>query len=680
MAQQRLPIEQSGRTPTTLSQPHEDADFADPRRRELLRRLSFGAMLAALGTPLWLRGIERASARALGPAAAANSGLPVPYDTDVDIKGAYASKSILALIGAATGIAAAGFGFAAFPVVGLVLGVVGAVVGLVGALVGIFWNPAPGQVADSIWSLIQARVQNLINVTISNAEFDALSGAIDGLKDNLLDYVALVKQHKLLGSAQSLEELRQKYTAVDTYCIGVREQFLPEGSESRFLVLFAQFANLHHMLLQDMVLNGKAYGVEPGLTAADVEKLARTVARNCATFDHFWEEFLDRCAASRSDNTFGATHVVFHGSGADGEGREDYKGWVEDGLYDRNRAVSDSIAQVTTLAKDYRDLWPCMGALRAGPVSLTRELWLGPFGSPDCYEFGGDFTVINQPGWGWWAQTGGYQAAQKPNDSPLAPLRGISIRQLSDPPYLRFPYDFTLLRVGDGQTPTPGAFWLSLSDADGGPASRVTVSLTSYFVADGQSQIPHAGRLVSQLAFPKANGTFTVGDTRDGGGVSAFAPGDPAHRDLDAKVDASHVLSGMHVNSHVTRLYGGNMNLANESGYPVGTADIPPGVKAIGSMMFGFRLKDPLLAPDADVLAAIRAANPELPPLGPDAAVDIVKRVRQAHGRSLPADEAAALRRQFERELADPALAERSTAFERMVDDRLAQWKAAVSP
>jgi hypothetical protein len=484
MARELVPVDESDRFAGAAASAPEDADFTDAGRREILRRLALGAVLAALGTPSWLRAGTR---QAL--ATAASTGL-VPLSSSGEIKGAYATKSILAIIGVATGIAAAAT--SAVPVVGVVLGVITAIIGLVGALVGIFWNPSPGQEADTIWNLIKAKVQNLINVSISDAEYAALSGAIDGLKNNMLDYIALVKQHKQLKSAQSLSELRQKYIAVDAFCIGVRPQFLPPGSESRFLVLFAQFANLHHILLQDMVLNGKAYGVEPGLVANDVEKLAQTVAQNCATFDRFWIEFLANCAHSRRDSSMGAAHPAYHG--ADGAGfPETYYSWVEDALYDRNRDVNNSIAQVTTLAKDYRDLWPYMGGLKAGPASLTRELWIGPFGEPDCFELGGDFSIIDSAykvhnGSGHpalsipWQNTSGYAAAQKPGDSPMASLRWINVQQLADPPYLAFPSHFTLARVGDNQTPAPGQFWLSLSNADGGPVTGVTVSLTAYFV------------------------------------------------------------------------------------------------------------------------------------------------------------------------------------------------------
>jgi hypothetical protein len=68
-----------------------------------------------------------------------------------------------------------------------------------------------------------------------------------------------------------------------------------------------------------------------------------------------------------------------------------------------------------------------------------------------------------------------------------------------------------------------------------------------------------------------------------------------------------------------------------------------------------------------------------LPPLEPNAAVAIVESVRKAHGQVVTADKKAALRATFERDMDDPALATRSMAFQRAVDDRLAKLKAAGS-
>jgi hypothetical protein len=597
-------------------------------RRRALKLLAGGACAALFGAPARL---PAAVAAAFAPPASNDA--PAAADDPL-----ISVKSTLAIVGSILSAAS---------MVSPLAGVGGIFFGLFTTLVGLFWpNAGPG--ADDLWQVIRARVSQLVDSAISDAEFAALQNAIAGLQANLTDYASLQQIHLQLGSAQSLADLRQKYIAVDAFCIGIRPQFLPQGREERFLPLFAAFATLHHMLLQDMVLNGKRYGVEPGLVAGDVAKLQQVVATNGVTFDHHWEgvrfRFINNPIFLGDQNAPVTATRISAPSGN--------RTYIEDGLYDKLKSAHATFAQLTVLAKDFRDLWPAMGGLRKGPVALTRELWLGPYGKPDALELPGDYSAIRPydgsivPGLNVWQRTSGYAAAAIPEPSPLAPPSSVGFDLIdfhrADGDDWRFPAQPRVVR-------DPG---IAMAH---GPITRVRVD-TGHYVSRGVSgssaSIPAAGHLVAQVYFWHEDGTEVTH-----GGLATGPGGDGREMKYyvgeDVAIPSSHVLSGMHVCTRVNNLY-----------HHLGANSL----SSIGSIMFGFRLKDPSLAPTPALLVHLAATHPL--GLDVDALLGVAAASAAANGRRFDEAARASLRATLSRELSGVAFADRRAAFRARLEGR----------
>jgi len=387
-----------------------------------------------------------------------------------------------------------------------------------------------------------------------------------------------------------------------------------------------------------MVLNGKHYGVEAGLVAGDVAKLQQMVAINGVTFDHYWDgvrnRFLQAPVFVGDQNQPITASRVTAQSGN--------KTYIEDGLYDKIRSARNTFAQLTVLAKDFRDLWPSMGGLQKGAIALTRELWLGPHGKPDALELPGDYSAISPyngsitPGLNVWQHTSGYAAATTMvPPSPLTPLSNVAFEQLdfhrADGDQWRFPVQPLMTRDA------------AVAMAHG-PITKVKVDIGNYVsrgVAGSAASIPAAGFLVAQVYFWHEDGTLvTYGGLATGPGGDGREMKYYSGEDLD--VPAGHVLSNMHVNTRVNNLY-----------HHLGAN----GLSSIGSMMFGFRLKDPSLAPTASVLAHLAVAHPL------DVPVDALMGVARARTGGGDANAMARLRAALERELAAGDFADRRAAF-----------------
>jgi hypothetical protein len=287
------------------------------------------------------------------------------------------------------------------------------------------------------------------------------------------------------------------------------------------------------------------------------------------------------------------------------------------------------------LAKDFRDLWPSMGGLQKGAVALTRELWLGPHGKPDALELPGDYSAISPyngsitPGQNVWQHTSGHAAATAPvPPSPLTPLSSVNFVQLdfhrADGDQWRFPVQPVMTRNAD----------VAMAH---GPITKVKVDIGNYVsrgIAGSSATIPAAGFLVAQVYFWHEDGTPVTH-----GGLATGPGGDGREMKYyvgeDLGVPAGHVLSNMSVTTRVNNLYhhlGANLS-------------------SIGSMMFGFRLKDPGLAPTVPVLAHLAATHPL------DVSIDELTSIARAGAN------AGAVRAALEHELARGDFADRRAAF-----------------
>lgn len=609
----------------------DDARFTDASRRRALRLLSAGAAAALFGAPLRLRAdpLAQQVRRALAP-------LPHAATDTVTDDGVHAAETILAIGGTAFSV---GLSVAtATGPLGIGVAIIGGVLSLVGTLISIFW---PGSQPD-LWSQIRDKVQALIDSAISDAEYAALQATITGLRNNLTDYLALAQQHMQLRSAQSLSQLRQKYIAVDTYCIGVRPLFLPHGSEERFLPLFVQFANLHHILLQDMVLNGKAWGVEPGILANDVAKLSQTVALNGAAFDMYWQgiEGKFRYRMNLDGHNIGATRYTST------YGNHTY---VEDHLYDAIRDAHNTYSQLLAVTRDFRELWPYMGGLREGPAALKRQLWFGPFGRPDARDVN-DYDYIKSHGgslWGPdWRPTSGCGSVRMPEGNGVQQGTAVSSLNVTylgsgTRPDWHFPVAITPVRD---------------SAAPAGPIVGIRVD-SAYYKSMGH-RLPAAGFLVARVYATRKDGSQVhYGDwpgTPSGGDGRELQ----AYYGEDVAVPKHHVLSDLRVTTMVRSLYD----------------NVDSGRRSAGSIMFAFQLEDPYLTPAPDVLGLIAASNPGV---SAKHLVELVRASRMASGKPLSGEEATRLHAQMQGELDSAPLKAKRAAFQDMLAERLARMQAA---
>ncbi len=135
------------------------------------------------------------------------------------------------------------------------LGEIPEIGGILGDLFNAFW-PASG---PDVWSEIQQNVQNLINQSLTQAQYQEVQTKLgvasqnSGLVGVLNDYLGAVNPNPNQNNGQDPE---QTWNSANVTFIAAQSAFQQTGAEVLLLPLFGPFANMHLSLLRDGVVRG----------------------------------------------------------------------------------------------------------------------------------------------------------------------------------------------------------------------------------------------------------------------------------------------------------------------------------------------------------------------------------------------------------------------------------------
>lgn len=154
-------------------------------------------------------------------------------------------------------VVAAGLG--RIPYVGAVLG----------AMVGVLW---PSREVD-VWSQIEARVEALVNQKISALVWTQTQDRLKGLHNVTDDYLYAVQYNH-----DDPAVVAQKWQIAHGHFRHDLPSFQSPGYELLLLPPFAQFGNLHLMLLRDGAMFGASWGWSQSVVDGVRKQLAETIA------------------------------------------------------------------------------------------------------------------------------------------------------------------------------------------------------------------------------------------------------------------------------------------------------------------------------------------------------------------------------------------------------------------
>lgn len=125
------------------------------------------------------------------------------------------------------------------------------------------------------WEAIKERAEALINQKLDEDAYQRVQASLTGIKDNLDDYVAMMKSdspplHKYVS-----------YSNLATTFTEERPHFQEQTHQRVLLPLFAQFANLHLLLLRDAFQHGADVF---GLTASEVAHIRSQLKAAVSTY------------------------------------------------------------------------------------------------------------------------------------------------------------------------------------------------------------------------------------------------------------------------------------------------------------------------------------------------------------------------------------------------------------
>ena len=123
-----------------------------------------------------------------------------------------------------------------------------------------------------MWAEIEDRVEALVNRKISERVWADTQDALAGLRLVLDDYVYTLRNHP-----EDPDVISVKWNVANSLFLHDLPRFQSRGYELLLLPLFAQFANLHLMLLRDGAQHGGDWGWSSGLVQSTRVKLADTV-------------------------------------------------------------------------------------------------------------------------------------------------------------------------------------------------------------------------------------------------------------------------------------------------------------------------------------------------------------------------------------------------------------------
>jgi delta endotoxin, N-terminal domain len=231
-----------------------------------------------------------------------------------------------------------------------ILGLVPDVGSILGALVYIFW---PSDKTD-IWSEIEAQVEQLIQQKLTQLVKDQVAAVLQGLNNNLRDYLVALKD----GSGDP-SYISEKWTVVNADFLQQLPTFQLDGYQTLLLPLFAQFANMHLSLLRDGVVGGNKWG-----WTQDILKQTRVDLTSATTaYFHY----------AQMTYSTGYNSVV-SSTPADNHACQPF------------RSVNAYVRQMTLTVLDFMNMWQYLDVTKypnGVTVLNTREIYSDPYGTCD---------------------------------------------------------------------------------------------------------------------------------------------------------------------------------------------------------------------------------------------------------------------------------------------------------
>jgi hypothetical protein len=229
---------------------------------------------------------------------------------------------------------------------------------IVSPLVDILWPSG-----TNVWQAIKARVEALIEQAFDDYEWNRVSDELTGLKNVTNDYL-----HSLV--LQDNDNIRQKYNVAQELYRDRLPQFQMKGYELLLLPLFAQFSNLHLMLLRDGATKGSAWGWSSQI----VDDIRNTLAETITSYVAYTEDIYQNGLADAQER---GDHNRKHKKNHDDHHYTLYPFWT----------VNSYVREMTLTVLDYKELWPYLDVNKypngKDDVYLGREIYSDPEGTAD---------------------------------------------------------------------------------------------------------------------------------------------------------------------------------------------------------------------------------------------------------------------------------------------------------
>jgi hypothetical protein len=505
-------------------------------------------------------------------------------------------------------------------------------------LLDLFWpTPRPGDPPlPDLWSMIKDQLQALINEDIDTYYSGELNNDIAGLRGALDNYRRAAAAASVPNGARPHPEIIQNLiayaAAVQTTFTTLMPRFTGRSADTawKVLPLYVQAANLHLAFLADIIRNGSEYWLDPGVIA---------------NYTPHWHAAMD---PDNTDSGTGYVHFVMatlqqanHQFASDYQNsKANWAGVNPTGDYgyatatpfawQGRKAQNAKSGQYTLTVKDFVDVWKGLQDPSQPidpdhlPTVLDRVLWYGPYGAPDGRDIGlqfryhkvhNDLYTIDVPV----TVLAGTLEVPTPPATPDAALGAIHFGLLSYTPVSTegnpgpitprganivwtVPTEFSLQR--GGTLPAPSAFNMTIDAAN--PVVSVKVHTCDYTSGWNKTDIGGSGvvaatnwsggTLVGGIEFVRADNTSALvglGEqaTRNCCDGTVYEITGNATESLAV---AGHILCDLYRPSAVYQLW----------------ANVGTGPWTTGSMMFAFRLRDPMLTPPASLLARAYVSSP----------------------------------------------------------------------
>ncbi|WP_189780155.1 insecticidal delta-endotoxin Cry8Ea1 family protein [Streptomyces tauricus] len=228
------------------------------------------------------------------------------------------------------------------------------------SLFKVFW-PSSGDA----WDSMRQKVEEIVAEAIRETWQKIVSNQLHEVKTWVGAYSAAAAKAGASGSEQDKQEARNAHRNALTATEGKKNWFMDKDHGWHTLPIFAQYANLHILLLRDVILHAQKLGMEDDIVK-DAKKKLREVAR---IEINGWPPVIET-----------GTYVAYV-----------YKAYKEgcDRMWNKSwNAMFDYQRVMHLAAVDYAErLWPILADPSKTPTAVDRDyyLWLGPFG---CDRYG----------------------------------------------------------------------------------------------------------------------------------------------------------------------------------------------------------------------------------------------------------------------------------------------------